>query len=126
MLRAAMHHKGEPDNIFRVKLYPSRNWQSRGYADLDTGTVEIAVAKGWTNEQWQITEIAQLLDHEIDHFLGLSHRAMAEPLWWLLLVPWSTDLMLRHRSGREPRPVEVKIRRLFDHLAMETDMTDIA
>lgn len=125
----AMTRKGALGNIrypiHEIQFTLSRDFQNRGWAWVDKGIIQVQVAKGWVGLDWDIKELGQLLEHEIDHCLGLDHLDMAQPSWWLLDASWTTELKLRLRAGHEPPPIEVKLRCLFDAWRMGADDVDV-
>ncbi len=114
---AALRHKGAGDRHVSIgygKHGDVGGWGSypdnrREASDRRRGCREGATMRltlpgpGWVaaheRDPIDLRQLAQLLEHEIDHTLGLTHDDMLD--WWTLEPTWHKDLIVRWRTPNQ-------------------------
>jgi hypothetical protein len=86
--------------VVQIKFVWSSDACSQGWIWIGSGEIEIHVGRGFAGRPWEVREIAQILEHELDHATGAVHRNM--PKWETLPVRWSRNSKMRLRKGFVP------------------------
>ncbi len=97
-LKAALKHKGAKLNTarFTYGTTESVNGEASG---LRKKSITIFIPRNFCAKGGCKTQLAQIIEHEIDHaFYGLDHHNM--PDWWTLPVLWSEKLSLSEKRPR--------------------------
>lgn len=118
---------GITDQVLSVTIKNSKYYRTTGWANCyeegpPTGDVCIFIAKGFDGtDKWDITELGQILTHELHHVLGLDHDQMLS--WPTLPVDWALKYEIRHQKGKK-KEKRWNLERQLKLLTLELDLLE--
>jgi len=124
---AAIRARGAEGAVKMIEYRISPSHRATGLTYCEESRIIMNFPRGYNARAYEddLTEVAQILIHEIDHVLGLDHKDMRR--LDDLEVPWIQGVRLRRRKNVPVRPVvealESKIRSLV--LALDEVWTPI-
>lgn len=94
-IRAGVKARGAQGTVEEIEVRESTSFRTTGLCWPEERRILLMVPRGFEAAR-DAEELGQVLEHEIDHALGLDHVDMQD--WWTLPVPWVEGLKLRKRS----------------------------
>ena len=88
---AAIYSIGDISRVWYITIgyrYSKKIGNCHGWAYSNTGRFHISLPN--RPSSIKMKELCQIIQHEIDHCLGLNHSEMLD--WWDLKTTWSKDL----------------------------------
>src|SRR5688572_28105392 len=80
-LKAGLKAKGAENCVQTVEVVQSHGYRSVGWAWVDQKKIRLVLPRGFREGNLHdLRELGQVLEHEVDHILGLDHKDMAA--WW--------------------------------------------
>lgn len=92
-LGAIAHKRARARRVKKLYIRQTRRAEIHGLSCGD-GTIRITLPKEFRGGAGDVTQLAQVFEHEIDHeCFDLDHRDMEEcGCWWKLEVLWSVGM----------------------------------
>lgn len=120
--QAGLRGKGNPESVKLVHWTETNSYRPSGVAYVDTGQIVMSISRGFNPlEGWDMLELGQIFEHEVDHCIGLDHKDM-QP-WSALDPKWIYGLRIRRRKGFE-RPQHEAIEQQIKRLTLELDLLE--
>jgi hypothetical protein len=95
-VETAIRSKGAEGLVTTIEFRQTKREECGGWAYTGPKLILIELCEKFEGDPHHIFEMAQILEHEIDHILGLEHKDMIE--WFDLTPTWHQGLQLRERK----------------------------